>query len=138
MQSANFVFSRLLLKLHDQFPIACLLSLKDTRIELEVALIPDFNEFSTDEAVSNAISFLHEEGFIRFDDQSEVKDGSVVYKNCRLTKRGLAMMTGAIPERFHKSADPRRITLIEYMKAHAGIEHLDKVGIVITDAFVRH
>ena len=67
-----------------------------------------------------------------------MKANSAVYSNCRLTKRGLALITGTVPEQFQKSIDPHGIALTDFLSSHTAFEHLDLIGSVSSDAFMRH
>ena len=138
MNSATFVFSRLLIKLYERFPISIDISRKVMRKELEKELFFDESGLPINEAVLGAISFLKEEGFIRHDANSTIKDGSSVLTNCRLTKCGLALMDGPISDGYVKLKEPRSISLVEFLKEYTTLERLDEAGKVLHDAFVRH
>lgn len=137
-KSANLVFSRLLVKIYNRFPVPFVLHLQETSQKLEAEITLGEEDFSSEEVVVGSLYFLREEGFIRYDDTKSFKEDFPLYNNCRLTKRGLALMTGHVPGRFQKSSVPSQMTLIEFLNSHTALDHLDLVGSVLSDAFVRH
>lgn len=140
MQSANFVFSRLLLRLLDAFPIPIDLNYRKLCQELQDALVPDHSDFTYDQAVTGAVLFLSDEGFLRYDAYQAIEDGKLQYQytKMRLTKRGLALSNAAVSSKDARASNPLEVSLAGYLRKNSDISHLEAVGGVLSRLFVEH
>lgn len=140
MQSANFVFSRLLLQLRDCFPVPIDIAYRKLCLELQEALIPDHADIRHEQVVTGAIMFLADEGFIRHEGYEIIEAGSLQYQftKMRLTKSGLALMNDAVSAKEARTSNPVEVTVADYLRGNSDIKHLDAVGAVLVRLFAKH